>query len=727
MAAMAYRRLTEEERCALEKGGCSAEDWSGVKVCEGFLPERVKGVSFAGVVKLGIFSGEVTLRGGFTVKCGIYGAHLRNCEIGNDCYIENVGFISDYRISEGCVIRNVDRLYIEGETAFGNGTEVSVLDEMGGRKIPIYNKLSSTLAYMAVLYRHSEDFVRAVQHLVADYSASITSKQGFIGASATVENCSTIVNVRIGESAVVRDVARLENGSLNSTPESPVVVSNGVTAKDFILSSGVSVTDGAYIERCFVGEASHISCGFTAHDSLIFANCEFEKGEACSLFAGPHSVSHHKSTLLIGAMVSFFNAGSGSNQSNHLYKLGPMHYGLTGRGVKFASGSYLQWPAKIGAFTTVVGHHSGNPDTTDFPFSYLVESGGESLLVPGVALGSIGLLRDVTKWPKRDGRMSLEPTDAISYEWLSPYTVAAMFKGRNRLEEILSECPTGALKEKGKIAEEKRASKEEKNIANEQVGKRGESKGCVNNDKDVRCGEEFCECGGLRMKVSAVERAVHYYTLAIRIFLGEWLKEADGSNNTTAQSQKPNQQHSVAGHASPATAESHVVASNAKQATAESHTALATIANPAEQAPLERWVDAGGLLAPKGEIDHLMQMICYESDLNITKVQRQITALHAGYDEWCEEWCAEAVKLEYGPDYTTEEVIAEGRRAKLELYRIVLADAGREFSDESALCFGADGSEEDCKRDLEAVRGVVAENPVVCAILEEIIELEKGI
>ncbi len=679
MAALAYRRLTEEERCALERGGCSAEDWSGVKVSEGFLPERVKGVSFAGVVKLGIFSGEVTLRGGFVVKCGIYGAHLRNCEVGSDCFIENVGFISDYRISEGCVIRNVDRLYIEGETAFGNGTELSVLDEMGGRKIPIYNKLSSTLAYMAVLYRHSEDFVRAVQHLVADYTASITSKQGFIGASATVENCSTIVNVRIGESAVVRDVARLENGSLNSTPESPVVVSNGVTAKDFILSSGVSVTDGAYIERCFVGEASHISCGFTAHDSLIFANCEFEKGEACSLFAGPHSVSHHKSTLLIGAMVSFFNAGSGSNQSNHLYKLGPMHYGLTGRGVKFASGSYLQWPAKIGAFTTVVGHHSTHPDTTDFPFSYLVESGGKSLLVPGVALGSIGLLRDVTKWPKRDGRMSLEPTDAISYEWLSPYTVAAMLRGRNRLEELLGEAPKGALKEKGKIADEKRTGKEEKNIAHEHAGKRGESEGCVNNDKDVRCGEGYCECGGLRMNLSAVERAIHYYTLAIRIFLGEWMRGVDATHS-------------------------------AKQA-----------------APLERWVDAGGLLAPKAEIEHLMQMICYESDLNITKVQRQITALHAGYDEWCDEWCREAVKLEYGPDYTPKEVVAEGARAKLELYRIVLADAGREFSDESALCFGVDGSEEDCKRDLEAVRGTLAENPVVCAILEEIIELEKGI
>ena len=40
---------------------------------------------------------------------------------------------------------------------------------------------------------------------------------------------------------------------------------------------------------------------------------------------GPYTVSHHKSSLLIAGMFSFFNAGSGSNQSNHLFKSGAVH------------------------------------------------------------------------------------------------------------------------------------------------------------------------------------------------------------------------------------------------------------------------------------------------------------------------------------------------------------------------------------------------------------------
>lgn len=81
----------------------------------------------------------------------------------------------------------------------------------------------------------------------------------------------------------------------------------------------------------------------------------------------------HKSSLLIAGMFSFLNAGSGSNQSNHLYKLGPIHQGIVERGSKTTSDSYILWPAKIGAFSLIMGRHVNHPDTSDLPFSYLIE------------------------------------------------------------------------------------------------------------------------------------------------------------------------------------------------------------------------------------------------------------------------------------------------------------------------------------------------------------------
>ena len=120
-------------------------------------------------------------------------------------------------------------------------------------------------------------------------------------------------------------------------------------------ASGARVEDGAVVHLLFVGQASSLSHLFSAHDSLFFANCACENGEAAAIFGGPYTVTMHKSSLLIAGMFSFLNAGSGSNQSNHMYKLGPIHQGVVERGSKTTSDSYILWPARIGPFSLVNG------------------------------------------------------------------------------------------------------------------------------------------------------------------------------------------------------------------------------------------------------------------------------------------------------------------------------------------------------------------------------------
>ena len=135
-------------------------------------------------------------------------------------------------------------------------------------------------------------------------------------------------------------------------------------------------------------------------------------------------------------MFSFMNAGSGSNQSNHMYKLGPIHQGIMERGAKTASDSYLLWPAKVGAFSLVMGRHVDHQDTSDLPFSYLIEDQGVSYVVPGANLKSVGTIRDAKKWPKRDGRKDPEKFDCINFNLLSPYTIQKMLRAVDILKEL---------------------------------------------------------------------------------------------------------------------------------------------------------------------------------------------------------------------------------------------------------------------------------------------------
>ena len=249
-------------------------------------------------------------------------------------------------------------------------------------------------------------------------------------------NCGSIKNVYVGDYAELSGVSRLKNGSINSNEAAPVRLGSGVKCADFIISSGVYIGDSTLVDKCFVGQGCIFDKHYSAGESLFFSNCQGMHGEACAIFAGPYTVTHHKSTLLIAGMFSFLNAGSGSNQSNHMYKLGPIHQGIAERGAKTTSDSYLLWPSKIGAFSLVMGRHTHHADTSELPFSYLIENNSESYLVPGANLRTVGTIRDAQKWPKRDNRKDPHKLDQINFNLLSPYTVQKMWRGREVLNEL---------------------------------------------------------------------------------------------------------------------------------------------------------------------------------------------------------------------------------------------------------------------------------------------------
>lgn len=454
-----YRPLYDEEIGQLVHQGCSSTDWSLVQVSPDFIPDNIQNSRFTGHIRLNSFTHFVKLVGGITFNTGIYNCWLHNCEVGKNALIHNVrSYIANYRIGEGVIIHNVTTMAVDGETYFGNGTRVEAINEGGGREIPIYDHLSAHVAYMMALYRHRPRLVSALVAMVGNYSEYVKSDIGEIGAHSRIINCNTILNVKVGPGTVIDGAKKLKNGSINSTFEAPVIIGEGVIMDDFIVCSGTKITDATLISRCFVGQGCILDKHYSAVNSLFFANCQGFHGEACSIFAGPYTVTHHKSTLLIAGMYSFLNAGSGSNQSNHLYKLGPIHQGIMERGAKTTSDSYILWPSRVGAFSLVMGRHYKHSDTTDFPFSYIIESRDESILVPGINLKSIGTVRDSQKWPRRDNRKDSNLLDLINFNLLSPYTIQKMINGREKLLELRnSSGESASVYSFGKMVIEKKA------------------------------------------------------------------------------------------------------------------------------------------------------------------------------------------------------------------------------------------------------------------------------
>ncbi len=87
----------------------------------------------------------------------------------------------------------------------------------------------------------------------------------------------------------------------------------------------------------------------------------------------------------------------------------------------------------------MLGSHYENVDSSDFPFSYLIEHHEhKTRLIPGMNLFGIGLCRDEIKWQNRDRRKG-NKKDFITFDVFTPYTVSKMIKAEDLLFTFIKE------------------------------------------------------------------------------------------------------------------------------------------------------------------------------------------------------------------------------------------------------------------------------------------------
>ena len=644
---MEFRHLTEAEVLQLQRQCCDAENWETVLVAPDFEPRRVNHCSFSGDVRLGSFRGEFKLVGGYVKQSGLSYVALHNVSVGNDCCIEHIhNYIANYVIGNHTFIQNVDVIAVTQLSSFGNGVEVAVLNETGGREVPISDKLSAHLAYIMALYRHRPELIARLHEITDFYSRKHSSSIGEIGDDVRIVNSGSITDVKIGDCCVIEGACRLNNGSINSTRLAPSKVGTGVICDDFIISSGSSVSDGTMLSRCFVGQACTLGHNYSASDSLFFCNCQGENGEACSIFAGPFTVTHHKSTLLIAGMFSFMNAGSGSNQSNHMYKLGPIHQGTLERGAKTTSDSYVLWPARVGAFSLVMGRHVNHSDTSCFPFSYLIEQNNTTYLVPGVNLRSVGTIRDARKWPRRDNRNDAVKLDFVNYNLLSPYTVQKMLKGMEMLHRL--------CRASGELSDE-------------------------------------YSFQSAKIRNSSLKNGIRLYSIAVDKFLGNSIiKRLEGL-------------------------------------VPESDDDIRRRLMPDTSIGQGEWVDVSGLIAPKTEIDALLDGVEAGTINRLKCINAEFQRMHENYYSYEWTWAYEKIASVYGIDMSqitvgdVKMIVERWKTSVVALDEMVYEDARKEFSLAAMTGFGADGTRVEKELDFEQVRGDFESNPFVVDVRNHIV------
>lgn len=555
-----YRSLTVDEIETLERQGCAADDWTRISVAEEFDPRHVRDVAFHGDIKLGVFDKQIEVEEGFMRHSGINHATLRDVSIGDNCLVENIGcHINRYDIGEECHIANIGTMTTTEGATYGQAGAIAVMNEAGDGNVFVYDGLTAQMA--ALMADSDKGTLRLLKRMVDTYANANRPEQGTIGYRVKVVNTREVVNAIVGDDCEINGASRLSDCTLVSTPEAGTYIGHDVVCDNTIVQAGASIVDGAKLDNCFVGEACHVGRGFSAESSVFFANSYMDNGEACAAFCGPFSVSHHKSTLLIGGRYSFYNAGSATNFSNHAYKMGPIHYGTLERGCKTASGSHVLWPAQIGAFSVCLGKIQNHPDTRQLPFSYVIgNADGLTTIVPGRNLTTVGTMRDTHKWARRDMRPRTGRLSDVNFDWLNPLVAGEVVAGRQLL---------------GRLVEEQ------------------------GNDVAAYTYE------GCTIKASSLHKGIDLYDMAIMLYLGQAVKGRQ-----------------------PVLPESSIGSGE--------------------------WIDLGGMLAPKSEIDALANDIRDGAISNIKEVEKRLADIHLNYEQHKWSWTYKLITAHLGIDTLTD-------------------------------------------------------------------------
>lgn len=440
------RSLTAEEIETLVQNGCYSPDWSKILVvAEGFDVFRIHDSCFWGTCVLGKFSEMVEVAPGVKIPSGVYGSLLYNCEVGTDALIYSANIVSNYIIEDKAVIYNVCELIARESCSFGNGLELSIAIETGGRETLTYADITIPVAEKVATLRGDKEFLKAYAEFVEEYVKRVTSPKGIIKQGAQVKNTKKIEDVYIGESAVIDNATLVKNATLLSNPEEKTRISDGAYVVNSILQWGCEVTSMAIVDSSVLTEHSHVERHGKVTQSIIGPNTGIAEGEVTASLVGPFVGFHHQA-LLIAAFwpEGKGNVGYGANVgSNHTGKA-PDQEIWCGEGTFFGLGVNIKFPADFSRapYCIIATGVTALPQKIEFPFS-LINTPAASYEGISPEFGEIfpawvlsdnifTIRRNEGKFKKRNKARRTQ----FVFEVFRPDIVDLMIEARKRLSEV---------------------------------------------------------------------------------------------------------------------------------------------------------------------------------------------------------------------------------------------------------------------------------------------------
>ncbi|MCX7656344.1 MAG: DUF4954 family protein [Treponemataceae bacterium] len=443
-----WRGLESSEIEILVKNNNYCSDWDNLLVSDPFDARLIRDSQFYGLVRLGKLERLLIQHHDFRIPTGIRNSTIISCDIGDNCAIQDVRYLSHYIIGDSVILSRIDEMQCTNHAKFGNGilTEgeeetvriwIDVMNEAGGRSLLPFVDLIPADAYLWANYRDDVHLLRRLAELTQSQYGTPRGRYGVVGPETVIKSCRIIKDVYIGSCAYIKGANKLKNLSILSSESEPSQIGEGVELVNGIVGYGCRVFYGCKAVRFVMGRNSALKYGARLIHSVLGDNSTVSCCEILNNLIFPFHEQHHNNSFLIASLVqgqSNIAAGAtiGSNHNSRSND-GELR---AGRGFWPGLCVSLKHPSRFASFVILAKGAYPYELYIPLPFSLVNNnvSRDELEVMPAYywMYNLYALERNSWKFRMRDKRVN--PVQRIETDYLAPDTAAEILSAMELLE-----------------------------------------------------------------------------------------------------------------------------------------------------------------------------------------------------------------------------------------------------------------------------------------------------
>lgn len=452
-----WRHLTSDEIERLVKNDNTASSWDTIWVTDEFRPKLIKNNKFYGTVRIGRVSDNGLQFHDLRLPVGITNSSIHSCDIGDDCAIHDVHYLSHYIIGDRCMLFNIQEMSTTDHAKFGNGiikdgedesvrVRLHVMNETGCREVYPFDGMITADAYLWAKYvddKPLQERLRAITQAGTDHHRGY---YGTVGEGCVIKTSQIIKDVQVGPCCYIKGASKLKNITISSSAREPSQIGENVILVNGIVGYGSRIFYGCTAVKFIIGTNCNLKYGARVIDSILGDNSTVSCCEVLNNLIFPAHEQHHNNSFLIAAcLMGQSNMAAGATVgSNHNSRANDNEV-VAGRGFWPGLCTSVKHSSVFASYVLLAKGAYPAEMHIRLPFSMVSnnESAGRLEIVPAFwwIYNMYALERNSWKYQTRDKRIT--KIQNIEFDTYAPDSMEEAFEARALLEEWTGRAALG--------------------------------------------------------------------------------------------------------------------------------------------------------------------------------------------------------------------------------------------------------------------------------------------